>query len=132
PFLAKGVAMAGDRARPFTDYRRLLEQKNIDAVIVATPDHWHALMTVAACEAGKDVYCEKPLSLTVTDGRKMLDAARKHNRVVQTGSQQRSGSHYAAAVKLIQDGGLGEVHRIHAGYQRNAYPGFKPTEMADG
>jgi predicted dehydrogenase len=132
PFLAKGIAMTNDRAKLFTDFRRLLDQKDIDAVIVATPDHWHALMTVAACEAGKDVYCEKPLSLTVTDGRKMLDAARKHNRVVQTGSQQRSGSHYAAAVKLIQDGGIGEVHRIHCGMQRNIFPGLKPTEMADG
>src|SRR5450631_610102 len=85
PFLAKGIALTNDRAKPFTDFRRVLEQRDIDAVIVATPDHWHALIAVAACEAGKDVYCEKPLSLTVTDGRKMLDAARKHDRVVQTG-----------------------------------------------
>uniref|UniRef100_Q01Y50 Oxidoreductase domain protein n=1 Tax=Solibacter usitatus (strain Ellin6076) TaxID=234267 RepID=Q01Y50_SOLUE len=132
PFLAKGIEMTEGRAKPVQDFRRLLEQKDIDAVIVATPDHWHALMTVAACEAGKDVYCEKPLSLTVTDGRKMLNAARKNSRVVQTGSQQRSGSHYAAAVKLIQDGGIGEVHRIHCGFQRNIFPGLKPTEMANG
>ncbi len=131
PFLQKGLEMAAGRAKPFQDWRKLLEDKTIDAVIVGTPDHWHALMTVAACEAGKDVYCEKPLSLTVTDGRKMLDAARKHSRVVQTGSQQRSGSHYAAAVKLIQEGGLGDVHRIHCGFQRNIFPGLKPTEMAD-
>src|SRR5260370_15924905 len=95
PFLAKGIEMTEGRAKPVKDFRRLLEQKDIDAVIVATPDHWHALITVAACEAGKDVYCEKPLSLTVTDGRKMLEAARKNKRVVQTGSQQPSGSHYA-------------------------------------
>ena len=132
PFLQKGVAMADGRAKPYKDFRRLLEDKGIDAVIVAPPDHWHALMTVAACDAGKDVYCEKPLSLTVTDGRKMLDAARRHARVVQTGSQQRSGTHYAAAVKLIQEGGLGEVHRIQCGMQRNIFPGLKPTEMADG
>ena len=132
PFLEKGIAMTGGRAKAYKDFRTLLEQKDIDAVIVATPDHWHALITIAACQAGKDVYCEKPLSLTVTDGRKMLDAARQHNRVVQTGSQQRSGTHYAAAVKLIQDGGIGAVHRIHAGMQRNIYPGLKPTEMASG
>jgi predicted dehydrogenase len=132
PFLQKGLAMTDGRAKSFHDFRRLLEEKDIDAVIVGTPDHWHALMTVAACEAGKDVYCEKPLSLTVTDGRRMLDAARKHQRVVQTGSQQRSGSHYAAAVKLIQEDGIGAVHRIQCGMQRNAFPGFKPTEMADG
>jgi predicted dehydrogenase len=132
PFLAKGLVMAASGAKGFTDFRRVLDEKDIDAVIVATPDHWHALMTVAACEAGKDVYCEKPLSLTVTDGRKMLDAARRHKRVVQTGSQQRSASHYAAAVKLIQDGGIGDIHRIHCGFQRNIFPGLKATEMADG
>ncbi len=132
PFLQKGLEMAAGKAKPFHDFRKLLEQKDIDAVIVGTPDHWHALMTIAACEAGKDVYCEKPLSLVASEGRKMVAAARKNNRVVQTGSQQRSGSHYAAAVKLIQDGGIGEVHRIQCGFQRNAFPGFKPTEMADG
>jgi predicted dehydrogenase len=124
--------MTEGRAKGFKDYRQLLEQKDIDAVIVATPDHWHALMTIAACEAGKDVYCEKPLSLAIVEGRKMVEAARKHNRVVQTGSQQRSGSHYSQAVKLIQDGGIGAVHRIQAGMQRNIYPGLQPTEMASG
>jgi predicted dehydrogenase len=132
PFREKGIAMTEGRAKGFTDFRKLLEEKDVDAVIVAVPDHWHALMTIAACNAGKDVYCEKPLSLTVAEGRKMVDEARRTKRVVQTGSQQRSGSHYATAVKLIQDGGLGEVHRIHAGFQRNIFPGLKPTEMADG
>jgi predicted dehydrogenase len=132
PFRDKGVEMTQGRAKPYQDFRRLLEQKDIDAVIVATPDHWHALITIAACEAGKDVYCEKPLTLMVGEGRKMVDAARRNKRVVQTGSQQRSGAHYAQAVKLIQDGGIGEVHRIHAGMQRNIFPGLKPTEMASG
>jgi len=132
PFLNKGLEMTQARAKPYQDFRRLLEQKDIDAVIVATPDHWHALITIAACEAGKDVYCEKPLTLMVGEGRKMVEAARKNNRVVQTGSQQRSGAHYAQAVKLIQTGGIGEVHRIHAGMQRNIFPGLKPTDMASG
>jgi predicted dehydrogenase len=132
PFREKGIAMAGGRVQGYKDFRRVLEQKDIDAVIVATPDHWHALITVAACAAGKDVYCEKPLSLTVIEGRKMVEAARHNNRVVQTGSQQRSGAHYVQAVKLIQDGGIGQVHRIRAGMQRNIYPGLKPTEMANG
>jgi len=132
PFLEKGIALTEGRAKGFKDFRRLLEQPDIDAVIVAAPDHWHALMTIAACDAGKDVYCEKPLSLTVVEGAKMVEAARKNNRVVQTGSQQRSGAHYAQAVKLIQDGGIGEVHRIHAGMQRNIFPGLQPTEMASG
>jgi len=89
-------------------------------------------MATAACEAGKDVYCEKPLSLTIDDGRHMVASARKHNRVVQTGSQQRSGSHYAQAAKMIQDGAIGEVHEIRAGMTRNASGGFKPTQMAGG
>src|SRR5262249_52241449 len=72
------------------DYRELLDRKDIDGVVLSTPDHWHALPTVHACQAGKDVYCEKPLSLTVAEGQVMVQAARKHNRIVQTGSQQRS------------------------------------------
>ena len=132
PFRQRGVAMTEGRAKPFKDFRQLLDEKEIDAVIVATPDHWHAFITIAACQAGKDVYCEKPLSLTIVEGRKMLAAARNANRVVQTGSQQRSGAHYAQAVKLIQDGGIGQVHRIRAGYQRNIFPGLRPTALQSG
>jgi predicted dehydrogenase len=132
PFREKGVAMTEGRAKAYKDFRGVLDRKDIDTVIVATPDHWHALITIAACRAGKDVYCEKPLSLTVVEGRKMVDAARKYNRIVQAGSQQRSGAHYAQAVKLIQDGGIGEVHRIRAGMQRNIYPGLKPTALQSG
>jgi predicted dehydrogenase len=132
PFLTQGVAMTEGKAKSFKDFRKLLEEKNVDAVIVATPDHWHALMTIAACDAGKDVYCEKPLTLMAGEGRKMIAAARRNNRVVQTGSQQRSGSHYAEAVKLVQDGRIGEVHRIHAGMQRNIFPGLKPTALQSG
>jgi predicted dehydrogenase len=89
-------------------------------------------MATAACAAGKDVYCEKPLSLTIDDGKHMVAAARANNRVVQTGSQQRSGSHYAQAAKMIQDGAIGEVHEIRCSMTRNAVDGFKPTQMADG
>ena len=122
-FREQGIALTEGRAKPYKDFRRVLEQKDIDAVIVAAPDHWHALMTVAACDAGKDVYCEKPLSLMAQEGRKMVDAARRNKRVVQAGSQQRSGAHYIQAVELIQDGRIGEVHRIEAGMQRNIFPG---------
>ncbi len=125
-------SMTQGRAKAFQDFRKVIEQKDVDAVIVATPDHWHALMTIAACDAGKDVYCEKPLSLMVGEGRKMIEAARRNKRVVQTGSQQRSGAHYAQAVKLVQDGKIGEVHRIHAGMQRNIFPGLKPTALQSG
>ena len=128
----QGAKMADDAGggavKTFSDYRKLLELKDIDSVLIATPDHWHALNTIHACEAGKDVYCEKPLSLTVREGRAMVNAARKHNRVVQTGSQQRSAPHYQEAVQFMQEGKLGAIHKITVGYTRNAMPGFKPVE----
>ena len=132
PFRERALTATEGRAKGLKDFRRLLDMKDVGAVVVGTPDHWHAYMSIAACEAGKDVYCEKPLSLTVAEGRKMVAAARKHNRVFQTGSHQRSGAHYAQAVKLIQEGGIGEVHRIQAGMQRNIFPGLKPTQLAEG
>jgi predicted dehydrogenase len=102
----------------------LLERKDVDAVVVATPDHWHALATIFACEAGKDVYCEKPLTLAVREGSAMIKAARTHNRIVQVGSQQRSGPHYQAAVDVVRSGGLGKVAQISASMIRNAMPGW--------
>ncbi len=115
------------------DFRKVLEMKDLDAVVIGTPDHWHALQTILACQAGKDVYCEKPLSLTVSEGRKMVEAARKYNRVVQTGSQQRSGEHFQQAVKLVQNGEIGAVHKITVGFTRNVNPGFKPVaELGSG
>lgn len=93
-----------------SDYRRVLERKDIDAVVIATPDHWHALMTVQACEAGKDVYVEKPISHNVREGRLMVEAARRHKRVVQVGIQQRSGAHFQRAVKAVHEGHIGDVH----------------------
>lgn len=130
PFLNRAV---GEGSLPAVkDFRRILDRKDIDAVIVATPDHWHALQTVMACEAGKDVYTEKPLSLTVREGRLMADAARKHGRIVQTGSQQRSGAHYQRVIKLLQDGTIGPVHKISAGFTRNVIPGFVARELQKG
>src|SRR5687767_15520016 len=89
PRLDAGVSLVGGRATKYRDFRKMLENKDIDAVVVATPDHWHALMTMMACAAGKDVYVEKPLTLFVREGRWMVDAARRHKRVVQVGTQQR-------------------------------------------
>lgn len=97
---------------PFVDYRELLGRRDIDAVIIASPDHWHATMSVHAAEAGKDIYCEKPLSLTVREGRAMVDATRKHKRVFQTGSMQRSAKEFTQAAQLVRTGAIGEVKKI--------------------
>ncbi len=94
------------------DFRRVLDRKDVDAVVVTTPDHWHALITMAACEAGKDVYCEKPLSLTVAEGRAMVTTARRTKRVVQTGSQQRSDARFRQACELVRNGYLGKIKTI--------------------
>ena len=102
--------MTGGRAEVYSDFRRVLDRKDIDAVVIATPDHWHAMMAVLACEAGKDIYVEKPLSHNVREGRLMVEAARRHNRVAQVGIQQRSGAHFQRAVKAVQDGRIGDVH----------------------
>ncbi len=103
---------ATNNCKPYHDFRELLERKDIDGVIIAVPDHWHAAVAVRACNAGKDVYCEKPLSLTVAEGRAMVHAARKHNRVFQTGSMQRSWKEFRQAVELIRNGYIGEVKQV--------------------
>jgi predicted dehydrogenase len=96
------------------DFRRLLDRKDINAVIIGTPDHWHALNTILACQAGKDVFVEKPLSISIGEGRAMVDAARKYNRVVQMGTQQRSATHYKDAVEFVQSGKLGKIRLVRA------------------
>ena len=95
--------------KQYKDYRRLLEAKDVDAVVIATPDHWHALQTIHACEAGKDVYVEKPLSLCVAEGRRMVEAVRKHGRVCQVGIHRRSVPVCKEATDLVRRGGLGKV-----------------------
>ena len=100
-------------ARPETvfDFRRLLDNKDIHAVSIATPDHWHALLTIWACQAGKDVYVEKPVSYTIEEGRKMVEAARKYDRVVQAGLDMRSEPATRAAMKYLYEGRLGDIYR---------------------
>ncbi len=99
----------GKRPRVEGDFRRLLDDAEIDAMAIATPDHWHAPMTVMACQAGKDVYVEKPASHNVIEGRRMVDAARANGRVVQLGTQRRSAEYIADAVKHLRSGGIGKV-----------------------
>ncbi|MEP0846360.1 MAG: Gfo/Idh/MocA family oxidoreductase [Phycisphaerae bacterium] len=96
----------------YNEYETLLARPDIDAVLIATPDHWHAIMAVAACRAGKDVYCEKPLSLTVREGRRMVEAARGYGRVFQTGTQQRSSPEFRRACELVRNGYIGQVTRV--------------------
>jgi predicted dehydrogenase len=94
------------------DYRRVVERKDIDVCIVCTPDHWHALPTIAACQAGKDVYVEKPLATTIAEGRRMRDTARQTGRIVQMGTHWRSGPHYKEAVEMVQAGKIGKVRQV--------------------
>jgi predicted dehydrogenase len=116
----------------YKDFRRILDRKDIDAVIVATPDHWHAIQTIMACEAGKDVYCEKPLSITVREGRRMVEAARKTERVVQVGTQRRSSKLYAELADLIQSGAIGKVTVARAYLTSNMFPdGMGVAEDSD-
>jgi predicted dehydrogenase len=102
--------MTGHKVGTEIDFRRILDDKSIDAVSIASPDHWHALQTIWACQAGKDVYVEKPVCYTLEEGRRMVQAARKFNRVVQVGTQSRSSPVVHEAVKLIREGVIGEVN----------------------
>jgi predicted dehydrogenase len=113
---------AGTSPRQFKDYRRLLELKDLDAVVIATPDHWHALMTIAACQAGKDVYVEKPLSLRVMEGRRMVQAVRRHGRVCQVGIHRRSVPVCQEAAEFVRNGGLGKVTAARAFHIHNEWP----------
>ncbi len=97
----------------YRDFRELLARPDLDAVFIATPTHWHALMSVAAMAAGKDVYCEKPLSLTIREGQAIVEAARRYGRVFQTGSQQRSDQKFRLACELVRNGRIGRVETIH-------------------
>jgi predicted dehydrogenase len=109
-------------AEAYNDFRRVIERDDIDALVISTPDHWHALMTVMGCQAGKDVYVEKPISVAVAEGRKMVAAARKYKRVVQVGTQQRSGLHFQHAVRLVQQGELGEIAAVRTWNFGNSSP----------
>jgi len=106
--------ITGKAPRTEKDFRRLLDDQSIDAVAVATPDHWHALITVMACQAGKDVYCEKPAGHNIVEGRRSVEAARKYKRIVQLGTQRRSTEHVRDAVEYVRSGALGKVAMARA------------------
>ncbi|MGQ9730814.1 MAG: Gfo/Idh/MocA family protein [Candidatus Zipacnadales bacterium] len=106
---AAAAKRVGEQCAVYGDYRHIIERDDIDIVVISTPDHWHALPAIHACEAGKDVYCEKPMSLTIKEGRAMCEAAERYSRVTQVGTQQRGGMHFQRAVELVQSGALGRI-----------------------
>jgi predicted dehydrogenase len=122
PYMDFAARKIGTAPRQFKDYRRLLELKDVDAVVINTPDHWHALQMIHACQAGKDVYVEKPLSLAVAEGRRMVEAARRHKRVVQVGLQRRSSEYCREAVEFVRSGGIGRVTAVRAFHIQNEWP----------
>jgi len=107
-------AQRGHKPDKEKDFRKVIERKDVDIVLVATPDHWHALPTIYACDAGKDVYCEKPLGKSIDEGRAILEAAKKNNRIIQMGTQWRSGTHYKEAIDFVQSGKLGKIRLVRA------------------
>ena len=106
---AKKLADSGKTVETYTDVRKLLANKEIDAISTASPNHWHALMSIWACQAGKDVYVEKPVSHNVWEGRKIVEAARKYNRIVQTGTQSRSDASIREGLAWVHQGNLGKI-----------------------
>ena len=123
-YLAEAREKAGgERVAAYKDYRKLVEDKNVDAVIVVTNQQWHALPTIAACQAGKDVFLEKPMGQSIGEGPYVIEAARKYNRIIQVGTQQRSMEHYQKAVELIHNGGLGEISEVKVWDYDNYWPG---------
>jgi predicted dehydrogenase len=111
----------------YADFRELIARKDIDAVVIAVPDHWHAYIAIQACNAGKDVYCEKPLSLTIHEARQMVIAARKNDRVFQTGSMQRSSSEFRKACELVRNGRIGKVKQVIV----DVGPPSKPCDLPE-
>jgi predicted dehydrogenase len=103
-----------ETVKTYVDFRDVLDDRDIDAVVIVTPDHWHALMTIWACQAGKDVYIEKPATYSIWEGRKMIEAARKYNRIVQVGSQNRSDIGLRKAIPYIREGNLGKIQFMRA------------------
>jgi len=119
----------------YRDFRDVLARDDIDAVSIATPDHWHVPTSIAAVRAGKDVYCEKPLTLTIAEGRELADEVKRYGRVFQTGSQQRSGSEFRKACELVVNGRIGKLHTMRVGISgnnRKCEPTWTPEPVPDG
>jgi predicted dehydrogenase len=117
--LQEGQKLADPKAITSKNYHELLARKDIDAVLIGSPDHWHVPMTIDACAAGKDVYVEKPLTHDPAEGKAVIDAQNKHQRIVQVGTQQRSMPQFQKAYEIIKSGELGEIHKVHLTWNRN-------------
>jgi predicted dehydrogenase len=122
PYLDFAARKIGTSPEQFRDYRKLLDRRDLDAVVICTPDHWHALQMVHACQAGKDVYVEKPLSLCVAEGRAMVKAAREHKRIAQVGIQRLSSEYCKEAAELVRSGGIGKVTVVRCFHVQNEWP----------
>ena len=135
-YYAKANAGAGSGCQAYTDFREVLARKDIDAVTIVVPDHWHALMTLRACKAGKDIYCEKPMSLTIRQGQAMVRAVRRHGRVFQTGSHERSNPQTRHACELVRNGKIGQLQKVttFVGYHNKVGPGpgWQPMPVPEG
>ncbi|MFC5454604.1 Gfo/Idh/MocA family oxidoreductase [Prosthecobacter fluviatilis] len=112
----------------YADFRKLLERKDIDAVVIATPDHWHAFIAIAALNAGKDVYCEKPLTHNIHEALTLIDAVRSNKRILQTGSQQRSSKEFRVACELVRNGIIGKIDHVETAFGAPAKPNANPEE----
>lgn len=125
---------SGRRPQCVQDFRRILDDKEVDAICMATPDHWHAIATILACQAGKDVYVEKPTSHSIWESRKMVEAARKYGRMVQVGTQNRSADYCALARERVQDAAFGDIHFVRIVNSKERGPIGRPadTPVPDG
>src|SRR6476469_315768 len=129
--LDEGRKLAQPNAFATKDYRALLDRKDIDAVVIGTPDHWHVPITVDACAAGKDVYVEKPLTHELAEGARVIEAQSRSSRIVQVGTQQRSMPHLLKGYEIIKSGQLGEIHKVHLTWNRNAPRSARPNLNID-
>lgn len=119
---------AGSNPKTYADFRKLLEQKDIDAVVIATPPHWHPIISIMACQAGKDVYCEKPISLYPAESQAMLKAAVDNKRMTQVGTQIHAGDNFRRAVEIVRSGMLGKISTVRVVCNMNEYPGIERVE----
>lgn len=132
---ASELKKRGHECQQYSDYRKLLERKDIDAVLIATPDQWHALIALEAMKQGKDVYCEKPLTLTIDEGKHLVKSARQKNKVFQVGSQQRSDRRFRLACELVRNGRIGKIKKVETRIGTNPkggpFPVVSPPEGLD-